>query len=110
MIFEIKNEHLTINVNSKGAELWSIKDDEDKEYLWQGEQYWKGKTPNLFPYVGKFTEGKYSLYGKEYPMDIHGFVRNTEFELIEHTAFSISLGLTDNGVIYAQYPYHFKMV
>ena len=30
----ISNEHLTVQINLKGAELWSIKDAEGTEYLW----------------------------------------------------------------------------
>ena len=37
----LHNELLTVEVSDLGAELQSIKDDEGKEYLWQGDdRYW----------------------------------------------------------------------
>ena len=37
----LNNELLTVEVSDLGAELQSIKDDEGKEYLWQGDdRYW----------------------------------------------------------------------
>ena len=34
----LKNEHLTIEVSSLGAELQSIRDAEGHEYLWQADE------------------------------------------------------------------------
>ena len=33
---QIQNEHLTVCVSEMGAELQSIKDSNNREYLWQG--------------------------------------------------------------------------
>lgn len=43
MIYQIKNDELQVEINSLGAELWSIRDRAGKEYLWQGEES-TGKT------------------------------------------------------------------
>lgn len=107
MILEIINQYLTVKINSKGAELWSIQDNEKSEYLWQGEQYWSDRAINLFPYIGRFTDGKYSLNGKEYHMDIHGFAKDSEFKVIEHSKYVLMLRLKDSPTTYGQYPYHF---
>ena len=81
----IKNEFLTVCVNSLGAELSSVKDNlSQKEYLWQGNPtYWKRRDANLFPYVGRLTDGVYELEGKRYPMTIHGFCIGTPFAVTE---------------------------
>ena len=34
---KLQNEYLTVEVSDLGAELQSIKDADEKEYLWQGD-------------------------------------------------------------------------
>ena len=42
----LKNDKLTVEVSSHGAELQSIKNAEGHEYLWQGdEKYWPRRSP-----------------------------------------------------------------
>ena len=49
---KLQNEYLTVEVSDLGAELQSIKDADDKEYLWQGDdKYWGRRSPILFPIV-----------------------------------------------------------
>ena len=35
---QLKNEKLTVVISSHGAELQSIKNEEGREYLWQGDE------------------------------------------------------------------------
>lgn len=88
----------------------SIKDAEGKEYLWQGdEKYWKECAPNLFPYIARLTEGKYTLRGKTYEMPKHGFLRNSVLKLKEKTQTKMVFSLTDSEETYKMYPYHFEI-
>ena len=49
---QIKNDQLTLEISSLGAELQSIKDANGNEYLWDGdEKYWNRHSPILFPPV-----------------------------------------------------------
>ena len=78
MIYTISNEILTVQVNTLGGELISVKKD-GKERLWQNENGgWAGHAPVLFPVCGDCTM---IVRGKEYPIKKHGFARNSEFEL-----------------------------
>ena len=54
MYYEIENAELKVGVETKGAQLKSIRSKKtDTEYLWQGdEEFWKGRAYNLFPIVG----------------------------------------------------------
>lgn len=105
---EIKNDSLKVCIQEKGASLWSIKDDSGNEYLWQGEpKYWADRAPNLFPYIARLTEGKYRLDGKTYEMDIHGFAKDSEFEVADSTQQEITFRLHDTEETYRQYPYRF---
>ena len=104
----IKNNYLTVQVNLHGAGLWSVKDQDETEYLWQGDpKYWEDRSPILFPYIARLTNGKYYLDGQEYEMDIHGFAKDSIFEVSKHTENELILGLTDSEKTYVQYPYHF---
>lgn len=107
-IISIKNDFLTVQVNTMGAQMWSVKDSEDTEYLWQGDiRYWEDKSPVLFPYIARLTEGKYLLDEKEYEMDIHGFAKDSLFQVEKHTECEVVLCLTDSEKTYVQYPWHF---
>lgn len=80
MTHTIQNGCLRVGVAEHGAELQSIRDREDTEYLWQGDPaYWSDRAPNLFPYVARLTGGKYRLDGREYRMDIHGLAPYRDF-------------------------------
>ena len=109
MNYQLTNESLSLIVSDFGAEMQSIIKD-GKEYLWNGdEKYWPERSPLLFPYVGRFTEGKYLLNGKEYEMDIHGFARKLPYTLVEKTENTLVFELTDNEDTYRMYPYHFQL-
>lgn len=105
---QIKNEHLSVCINSKGAELWSIKDKDGMEYLWQGDpQYWEDRAINLFPYIARLTEGKYVLDGKTYKMDIHGFAKDTVFQIVKKTDSEVTFRMQDTDETIKQYPFKF---
>lgn len=109
MIKSIKNKKLTIKINSKGAELWSIKDKQGHEYLWQGDKnFWADRAINIFPYVARLTGGKYTLGGKEYRMGSHGFVKDLEFKVESQEENQITFLLKHSIYTLEQYPYQFN--
>ena len=73
MQFQLKNEKVRVVVDSMGAEMHSIQDAGGLEYLWRGQEYWFKHSPNLFPFIGRLTDGSYKYKGKVYPMTLHGF-------------------------------------
>ncbi len=108
MNYTIKNDILTVEIASKGAELMSIKKD-GVEYLWQGlPEYWSGRAYNLFPTCGRMYEGKYTYKGKIYEMKIHGIVRYLECEVYEHSEDKITFILESNEETRKIYPFDFK--
>ena len=95
-LYTLHNDTLTVTLDACGAVLHSIVKD-GAEYLWQGDaKYWARRDANLFPYVGRLTDGKYLLDGKTYPMTIHGFCIGTDFSVTGQTGSSIRFTLTDN--------------
>lgn len=107
-VFQIRNECLTVQIQDLGAQMWSVRDAEGTEYLWQGDaKYWEDRAPNLFPYIARLTDGKYQLSGKTYGMDIHGFAKDTVFEAEQKSDSHIIFKTQDTEETYRQYPYKF---
>lgn len=111
MIYTIKNNNITVSVESFGAELKSIKDNQNgKEYMWSGDKkYWGKTSPILFPFVGALKDGEYSYEGKKYKMSRHGFARDMEFDFVSQTDSSIIFALEDNEVTKEKYPFSFRL-
>ena len=58
MNYRIEKDGLAVCIDDAGAQLTSVCW-QDREYLWQGDPaYWSDQSLLLFPYVGRFTEGK----------------------------------------------------
>ncbi len=110
MIHTIKNEFLTVQVSSLGAELYSIRSSDGVEYLWQGDKkYWGGRAPVMFPICGRLFEGKYTYLGKEYSMPNHGIARASEFDLVALSEESVALELKSNKETLEKYPFNFSL-
>lgn len=109
MIYSISNEQLHVKIETEGGNLWSVRDREDTEYLWQGDpKYWSDRSLNLFPYIARLTEGKYLLEGNAYHMDIHGFVKDHNLQVREQGEDYLRLFMQDTPDTYMQYPYRFS--
>lgn len=107
MIYTIKNNYLSVDVNSKGAELWSIKKD-GTEYLWQGNaEFWANRATTLFPYVARLNQEKCIVDGKEYSMQIHGFAKLYDFSVKTQKEDLIELEITSNEETLKAYPFEF---
>lgn len=108
MLYTIENEKLRVQIDDRGAQLWSIQTKDGTEYLWQGDKaYWEDKAPNLFPYIARLTQGRYTLEGKSYEMTIHGFVNYSLLTVEEQKADSIVFLLVQNEETRKMYPYDF---
>ena len=109
MIYTLKNDKITAELSSHGAEILSVKAN-GCEYIWQGNpEFWAGRTPILFPICGRLFGGKYTYEGKEYEMNLHGFARNSEFEVVKATDSYIEFKLSANEETKAMYPFDFTL-
>lgn len=111
MITSLKNENITIQVKSLGAELTSLKtNNDDHEYIWTGDsKFWSGQSPVLFPTIGSLSGGTMTVDGKTYSMGNHGFARREEFKLIESTEERLVYSLKYSEKTLAVYPYKFEL-
>ena len=106
----LHNELLTVEVSDLGAELQSIKDDEGKEYLWQGDdRYWGRRSPILFPIVCGLWKGTYRTEGDTYQMGRHGFARDMNFRVLKKADDRVTYVLSDTEATMRQYPYRFML-
>lgn len=110
-LFQISNDKITIQIDSMGAELKSLKElASNREYMWNGDpQYWKRISPVLFPLVGGVKGGIYRAEGREYTMGQHGFARDMEFQLKSQVAHEIWFTLESNEDTLEKYPYPFVL-
>lgn len=110
MEYKLNNGVLEIVLETKGAELFSIKDMKGKEYLWQGdEKYWGRRSPILFPFIGRLKNKEYTYEGKIYPMEQHGFARDMEFSCISEEKDEIWFEVESNDETYKVYPFKFLL-
>ena len=108
MIHTISNDRLTVQINEKGAELWSIRSADGTEYLWQGDpRYWSDRALNLFPQIGLCTDDQYTVNGKTYTMDIHGFIKDTVLTPAFVGPDRLTLTCRDTAETLAHYPFPF---
>lgn len=110
-LFQIGNEQITIQVDSMGAEMKSLKKTATGvEYMWEGNpEYWKRTSPVLFPIVGGLHGGEYIHNGKSYPMGQHGFARDMEFRLKSQTNREIWFSLESDEETLMKFPYEFLL-
>ncbi|MDE6182264.1 MAG: aldose 1-epimerase family protein [Eubacteriales bacterium] len=109
MNYTIKNATLEVEISTLGAELQSIKKD-GTQYLWQGsEDSWKNKATNIFPYVGRMTDGKYTFKGNTYEMGGHGLIRYIEFVPAQISENKIIFKTESDENTLKSYPFKFEL-
>lgn len=106
----ISNSTLKASIKSAGAELFSLKDNQNKEYIWEGNpDFWGKHSPILFPIVGTLKNNTYTANGNEYQLSRHGFARDMEFQLVEKTENSAVFSLESNEETLKKYPFEFEL-
>ena len=109
MLYTIKNDYLTVSVDSFGAQMCSVKSADGYEYMWQGEKYWEDHCPVLFPTCGNLPGRKYFVGDKEYKLPIHGIVMYREAELAEASDTRLVFRFTSCEETLANYPFRFEL-
>lgn len=106
----IGNDHLTVEVSSVGAEMQSLTSHDGRSWLWNGDAtFWGGRSPVLFPIVGRAPDDMVSIDGVAYPMAQHGFARRNEFTAAAFTATMCRFELKPSEATRAVYPFEFLL-
>ena len=105
----ISNSYLTAQIKHFGAELFSLKDNNNTEYIWEGNPvFWGKNAPVLFPIVGTLKDNFYHYNGVEYHLLRHGFARDMQFERIEKYGNSVTFSLIASEETRKVYPFDFE--
>lgn len=105
----IINECLKATFSSKGGDILSVIGNDGTEYMWQGNPaYWGGHAPQLFPFIGRLTDGKYYMDGTEHTLRKHGFLRDSELNVIEKTDTSVTFSLKSSTETLKEYDRSFE--
>lgn len=108
MLYTISNNRITVQIDSWGAQIMSLKTADQVEYLWQGDEtYWRNRAPVLFPFVGRLAGGKYLHNGTQYQVGLHGFARDFEFTVEVQEDEKLVMCLKDNEKTREMYPFGF---
>lgn len=106
----IANPYLTVDVSSLGAEMQALDTSDGRSWLWNGDAaFWGGRSPVLFPIVGKAPDDALAIDGQTFPMGQHGFARRTEFALASATATACRHELASSPATMAVFPFDFLL-
>lgn len=101
---------MTAAIDSFGAQLISLKDSSGKEYIWQRDPHiWPRCSPVLFPVVGNCRGGRTRFENSWYPMEQHGFCKDSDFSVVNSTNFFAQFCLKANEDTLRFYPYDFVL-
>jgi len=105
----LDNGNIRAEIAELGAEIRRVTvNGEDR--LWSGDPaFWTGVAPVLFPICGGLKDDKFSVYGKEYHLEKHGFAKNMEFKVESSTNVSAVFLLTDTPETLEVYPWSFEL-
>ncbi len=110
MIHTIENDKVRVSISTMGAELQSLYSKQtEREYMWQAApETWSNHSLLLFPACGRVANSRMIVKGKEYPLMMHGFAKDTEFETVEKSETSLTLMMRDTEKTRAVFPYNFR--
>lgn len=109
-IVSIENDVLHVSINSRGAEIWSIRHKESgTEYLWQGDpDYWENRAPVMFPVNVRFKDNRYTYGENEYEIPKMGMAVYSDFEIVKGSdASSVTMLLQSSKETHKRYPFDF---
>lgn len=106
----VRSDDLTAEIDTIGAQLWSLKDRVGRDLLWNGEPAtWASRAPLLFPIVGTLAGGQYRLGAKHFALSRHGFARGKPFRIAHHTPTAATFRLVADESTLAVYPFPFEL-
>jgi galactose mutarotase-like enzyme len=106
----MSNGQLTVEIAALGAELQSLTTSDGRSWLWNGDPaFWTGRSPVLFPMVGKAPDNQIRVDDTPYDMTQHGFARRSEFTLVSASDTSCRFELLSTPDTRAVYPFDFRL-
>lgn len=106
----ISNGEVTVDVSALGAEMQSIQTRDGRHWLWHGDAtFWTGRSPILFPIVGRAPNDTITIAGERYQMSQHGFARRSNFALVVEESDRVVYRLEASEASKALFPFDFRL-
>lgn len=109
-LVRIESDRLAVEVSALGAEMQSLATRDGRSWLWNGDPaFWAGRSPLLFPIVGKAPDNKVLVEGQVHEMLQHGIARRSEFRIVEADVSVCLHELVSSEATKAAYPFDFRL-
>lgn len=109
-LVRIESDELVVEVSPLGAEMQFLRTRDGRSWLWHGDPaFWAGRSPILFPIVGKAPDNKVLVGGQAYEMQQHGIARRSEFRLAAADGSSCRHELISSEASKTAYPFDFRL-
>ena len=106
----ISTPALSAEISATGAELMRLRDSTGADLLWDGDPaFWTGRSPLLFPMVGRAKGDRITVAGQTYEIGQHGFARSSVFTLVRSDAASCTWRLEARDATRRHYPFAFRL-
>jgi galactose mutarotase-like enzyme len=110
MLVTLSSPELEAQISALGAELVHLRDRDGHDLLWDGDPaFWTGRSPLLFPIVGRLRDDCARIAGQEYSLKQHGFARTSQFEVVAASVSFCEFRLTASAATKVQYPFEFQL-
>ena len=111
MRHQIENGSLTLEADTHGAELCSLrKAGGPGELLWSADPaVWGRHAPLCFPWCGRMRDNYFEEGGRRYEAGSHGFARDMEHMLSASGPDFLTFRLGWNGETLALWPWKFSL-
>lgn len=108
-VISLKNECLTADISTHGAEIVSLKSLAGTEFIWGADpKVWACHTPVLFPICGGLKDDEYVLSGVTYHMPKHGFAKMVDYKVEQQTETRAVLCYTPDEEHKAMFPFEYE--
>lgn len=106
----IASGQLTAEIALRGAELVRLRDEAGRDLLWDGDPaFWTGRSPILFPIVGRLKDDRLTVDGVPHAMRQHGIARTARFSVVERDEAACRLRLAADAATREAFPYDFAL-
>ena len=107
---ELENDELKVSLSSFAGAIESLVDKRTgSEHFWRYDaSVWPRRTPVCFPICGGLLDNEYVYRGKTYALPAHGFLREKNLRVLEHTGTKAVLELVSDEETKAAYPFDFR--
>lgn len=109
--FKIENSKMAVEVKQLGAELRSLYSKEtQREYLWQPDPVvWQYQSHVMFPNIAWVSGSRVIIEGREYPLMMHGFVKDMLFTPAIQESGRLLLEVKATADTRRHFPYKFRL-